>query len=200
MGHDWHSSNSDLLSTLDNLERIPAFVSIYHCLVLDLLTFKKRNNCVPRLCSGSGLEGVNQSDSEGTSPLHWTVKMGHLLATRALLNAPTIDVNATNEDGKTALMFAAEKGRVAILKELLLTAPGLHLDMVTLAGKTAEDLARGNNQREVLLILMGSRESLEVQTNFKMVETLERLSVGEGRTVPCCLLCTRPMVRHCQLL
>ena len=126
--------------------------------------------------------------------------MGHLLATRALLNAPTIDVNATNEDGKTALMLAAEKGRVAILKELLLTAPGLHLDMVTLAGKTAEDLARGNNHREVLLIMMGSRESLEVQTNFKMVETLERLSVGEGRTVPCCLLCTRPMVRHCQLL
>ena len=168
---------------------------------------QKRNNCVPRLCSGSGLEGVNQSDSEGNSPLHWTVKMGYLLATRALLNAPTIDVNATNEDGKTALMFAAEKGRVAILKELL-SAPGLHLDMVTLAGKTAEDLARANNQKEVLLMIMGSRESLEVQNNFTMVETLEnnftmvetleRLSVGEERTVPYCLVCTQPMVRYCQ--
>ena len=124
--------------------------------------------------------------------------MGHLLATRALLNAPTIDVNATNEDGETALMLAAEKGRVAILKELL-SAPGIHLDMVTLAGKTAEDLARANNHREVLL-MMGSRESLEVQTNFSMVGTLERLSVGEKRTVPCCLVCTQPMVRYCQLL
>ena len=124
--------------------------------------------------------------------------MGYLLATRALLNAPTIDVNATNEDGKTALMLAAEKGRVAILKELL-SAPGLHLDMVTLAGKTAEDLARANNQIEVLLMIMASRETLEVQTNFMMVETLERLSVGEERIVPCCLVCTQPMVRHCQL-
>ena len=168
-----------------------------HCLVLDLLLQKKRNNCAHRLCSGSGLEGVNQSDSEGNSPLHWTVKMGHLLATRALLNAPTIDVNATNEDGETALMLAAEKGRVAILKELL-SAPGLHLDMVTLAGKTAEDLARANNQREVLLMIMGSRETLEVQTNFMMVETLERLSVGEERIAPCCLVCTQPMVRYCQ--
>jgi len=148
---------------------------------------------ITRLCSGSGLEGVNQSDSEGNSPLHWTVKMGHLLATRALLNAPTIDVNATNEDGKTALMLAAEKGRVAILKELL-SAPGLNLDMVTLAGKTAEDLARANNQREVLLMIMGGRETLEVQTNLNMVETLERLSVGEERAMPCCLVCTQPTV------
>ena len=125
--------------------------------------------------------------------------MGYLLATRALLNAPTIDVNATNEDSETALMFAAEKGRVAILKELL-SAPGLHLDMVTLAGKTAEDLARANNQREVLLMMMGSRESFEVQNNFTRVETLERLSVGEERTEPCCLVCTKPMVRRCQFL
>ena len=47
-------------------------------------------------------------------------------------------------------------------------------------------------------MIMASREILEVQTNFMMVETLERLSIGEERIVPSCLVCTQPMVRHCK--
>ena len=153
---------------------------------------------------------MNQASSNGDTPLHWAVKMGFLLCTKTLLRTPTIDVNASNREGKstlmlmmmlmlmsnregkTALMLAAEKGRVAILKELL-SSPGVDIDMVTPDGKTAEHLARANNQTEVLQMIPGTRENVEANISC-MGDTLDKLKVGEGRAAPRCLVCAKSMV------
>ena len=132
--------------------------------------------------------------------------MGFLLCTKTLLRTPTIDVNASNREGKstlmlmmmsnreakTALMLAAEKGRVAILKELL-SSPGVDIDMMTADRKTAEHLARANNQTEVLQMIPGTRENVEANISC-MGDTLDKLKVGEGRAAPRCLVCAKTMV------
>ena len=118
--------------------------------------------------------------------------MGFLLCTKALLGTPTIDVNASNKEGKTALMLAAEKGRVAILNQLL-SAPGVDLDLVSLDGKTAEQIARENNQTDVLLLIPGSRENVEAHISC-MGETMDKLKMGDGGPFPRCLVCAKAMV------
>eukprot|EP01006_Ploeotia_vitrea_P026463 TRINITY_DN59445_c0_g1_i1.p2 TRINITY_DN59445_c0_g1~~TRINITY_DN59445_c0_g1_i1.p2 ORF type:complete len:143 (+),score=25.62 TRINITY_DN59445_c0_g1_i1:320-748(+) len=44
---------------------------------------------------------------------------GKLGLVNSLLKLNTFDINKTNEDGKTALMFATSKGHVEVVKQLL---------------------------------------------------------------------------------
>ena len=65
--------------------------------------------------------------------------------------------------------------------------------MVTADRKTAEHLARTNNQTEVLQMIPGTRENVEANISC-MGDTLDKLKVGEGRAAPCCLVCAKSMV------
>ena len=52
-------------------------------------------------------------------PMHFAAENGHVDAVRLLLDLPTVDPNARDRDGRTAIFNAADKGHTAVVKLLL---------------------------------------------------------------------------------
>ena len=57
-------------------------------------------------------------DSIGYTPLHGAVDKGHIKIVRLLCDHGA-DIEARNEDGRRPLDYAARKGRISIVKELI---------------------------------------------------------------------------------
>ncbi|KAK3939395.1 ankyrin repeat-containing domain protein [Diplogelasinospora grovesii] len=62
---------------------------------------------------------LDARDSEGLQAIHHAAAQGHLSCVRLLLQVATVDVNAVDLAGGTALIFAAEHGHLPILKYLV---------------------------------------------------------------------------------
>jgi ankyrin repeat protein len=62
---------------------------------------------------------VNVGDNNYRTPLMVAAKKDHLKTVQALLGAPSIDINATDDDGATALYLAALNGNDDVVKALI---------------------------------------------------------------------------------
>lgn len=82
---------------------------------------------------------------------------GHEGCFRLLLESEAIEVNATDDIGRSALHWAADFGRLAIAKRLLERGADLTLRNRDLYGKTALDDARKQGKSEVVALLSGPR-------------------------------------------
>ena len=79
---------------------------------------------------------------------------GKAASVRLLLHLEA-DVSAANNEGRTALHWAAAKGRVAVVR-LLLAQPGVEKEAADRARWTALHCAAFSAQRPVIKMLLGS--------------------------------------------
>ena len=86
---------------------------------------------------------------EITMQLISAAKNGQIETVKSLLKIPSIDVNAVNEDGYTALIVAAANGQIEIV-ERLLVAPGIDVNHAGQYGNTALISAAVNGQIEIV--------------------------------------------------
>ncbi|KAH6903931.1 hypothetical protein BKA70DRAFT_1154855 [Coprinopsis sp. MPI-PUGE-AT-0042] len=92
------------------------------------------------------------------SPLMLAAKVGNLACAKALLSllgvdAPGIDINAQDNNGWTALIYAARRGHTPVLK-LLCEVPGIDINTADNRGQTAliHAVDEGNTEAAKLLI------------------------------------------------
>ena len=101
---------------------------------------------------------VYEKETYGCRPKHpliFEAKYGHFFAVRRILNEdPTIDVNAQDASGMTALHHAAALGREKIVP-LLLAHPDIKPALRDQYGRTALDIAREENLTDIITRLQG---------------------------------------------
>jgi hypothetical protein len=69
------------------------------------------------LCDrGADIEALDKSEWR---PLHWAAKYGHISIVKELIEVRNADINARDEDGRTALWMARENNRVDIAAYLV---------------------------------------------------------------------------------
>jgi ankyrin repeat protein len=85
-------------------------------------------------------------------------------------------VNAKSSTGMTALMFAANEGRVEAVKKLL----ALHADVNAMNGYSALMLAVGRGHSEVVSILIAAKA--DVNAKSKEDETALSIAIKDGRS------------------
>ena len=68
---------------------------------------------------GNNRLNINEPDSKQSTPLHQAVFNGRLDIVRLLCSFPSINLNAINKNGDTALLIAARRGFGDIVEELL---------------------------------------------------------------------------------
>ena len=93
---------------------------------------------------------VNAKDEEGRTALHFACGYGEIACAEALLNAKA-DADATDKNANTALHYAAGYGRRDVVQ--LLVDHGASVVLKNADGKSPIDVARLNNQNEVLQAL-----------------------------------------------
>ena len=84
-----------------------------------------------------------------------------------LLLARGADVNARDEKGRTALMYAAEAGRVEAAKALLAAPRPADLNLRDEEGRTALMRAARRSDSEVLRLLLGARGSAPLDLHVR---------------------------------
>lgn len=109
-------------------------------------------------------------NDEGITPLHLAVFKGHKEVVKTLIEAK-IDLSKGtkqkgNMEGATALMFAANLGKIEIVK--LLIAAGANIDDKDKAGMTAFNYAAGGDQPEVVKILKEAKANLEKKEELEI--------------------------------
>ena len=82
----------------------------------------------------------------GFVALHYACNNGHLECAKALLGAGA-DINKQDIDGQTPLMWAAQWGKIEVVRELL--KRGAKKELKSKDGRTAYD--RGNDEIKALL-------------------------------------------------
>lgn len=92
---------------------------------------------------------VNYNSPEGTA-LIGTCYKGNIELTKMLLEHKA-NIHAQNEQGTTALIFAAQANNVALVS--LLLASGANKEMKERSGRTALDYARENQNKEIMDLL-----------------------------------------------
>ncbi|KAK5989744.1 Ankyrin-3-like protein [Cladobotryum mycophilum] len=104
-----------------------------------------------------GLENIRADipSEHNWTPLHQAAFSGLLPVVRMLLKRTSVDVdvNATTDEGATALMLAAEAGNEEIV-DALLAQENIDLDTVDCHGKTALSLAAANNNMSIHRLLL----------------------------------------------
>jgi hypothetical protein len=101
------------------------------------------------LLAAPGCE-VNAKDEEGRTALHFACGYGEIACAEALLSAKA-DADATDKNSNTALHYAAGYGRRDVVQ--LLVDAGASVVLKNADGKSPIDVARLNNQAEVLQAL-----------------------------------------------
>ncbi|CAA6664195.1 unnamed protein product [Spirodela intermedia] len=92
----------------------------------------------------------NEEDAEGRTALHFACGYGEVKCAKILLEAGAM-VNALDKNKNTALHYAAGYGRKECV--VLLVENGAAVTLQNLDGKTPIDVAKLNNQDEVLKLL-----------------------------------------------
>uniref|UniRef100_A0A8C5E907 Ankyrin repeat domain 44 n=1 Tax=Gouania willdenowi TaxID=441366 RepID=A0A8C5E907_GOUWI len=106
--------------------------------------------CATLLLDAMGSGITECRDMKGRTPLHAAAFSGHMDCVQLLLShdAP---VDAEDEDGRTAVMMAAQKGRLGALDLLLNSAT---LSLMDKAGNNALHLACSNGKEECVLLIL----------------------------------------------
>eukprot|EP00243_Klebsormidium_subtile_P003754 TRINITY_DN17346_c0_g1_i1.p2 TRINITY_DN17346_c0_g1~~TRINITY_DN17346_c0_g1_i1.p2 ORF type:complete len:375 (-),score=128.00 TRINITY_DN17346_c0_g1_i1:282-1406(-) len=89
----------------------------------------------------------DEQDAEGRTALHFAAGYGEMKCAEALLDAGA-DVNATDKNKNTALHYAAGYGRAECVE--MLVKAGASCTLRNMDGKTPGDVAKLNNQKDVL--------------------------------------------------
>ena len=90
-------------------------------------------------------------DSDGRTPLSWAAERGKRFVVLALLEKNRSKIDAQDNLGRTPLLWAAANGHVAVVKDLL--SRGANAFIEDHQGRTAFELARGNEQEAVIELL-----------------------------------------------
>ncbi|XP_060673355.1 ankyrin repeat-containing protein BDA1-like [Ziziphus jujuba] len=107
-------------------------------------------------------EFVRELNGHGFSPLHIASANGHLEIVRELLHSVGNDICLLKgKDGKVSFHCAANRGKVDVLRELVLACPE-SISQVTVRGETALHLAVKNNQFVAFKVLMEELVRLEM--------------------------------------
>ncbi len=101
---------------------------------------------------------VNASAMNATTPLMYAVKNNSLGAIKLLLQQKTINIDAVDSNGLTALMMAAHCGYVDAVK--LLIDAGANVNIASLYGETALHQSILNKKNDVSIILMDNGADL----------------------------------------
>ena len=94
---------------------------------------------------------VNARDGGGRTPLTMACREGHAFTAAELLRLGA-DANAQNISGWTSLMFAAHYGHVSAVR-VLLSAPGVDVNLANENGDTAVSLARDRGRVAIVALL-----------------------------------------------
>lgn len=129
-----------------------------------------RSDVVRRIIRSTPWHHSNVGDNSGQSPLMEAASLGYLGVVDALLEIPSLDVNAVNSDRQTALMLAARKGHVDVVKALL-SCRKTSIRVSDKAGNTALSLASMNQHTEV-------EKLLKVATAERANSIWKRLRLG----------------------
>jgi hypothetical protein len=98
-------------------------------------------------------EKIKRVDSHGAGWLYVAAKMGLLEEVTNLLKETDIDPNLSRTmTGISPLFIAAFLGHLEVVKSLL-AHPDIKLDMLTKKGNSCVDIARSNNQHDVVIVL-----------------------------------------------
>lgn len=99
-------------------------------------------------------DAVQWRDGKGMTPLMKAAETGARDAAAALLQAPAIEIDAVNENGSTALMYAAHAGKASIA-DLLLKA-GAHVNHANARGHTALMSAAAYGHKNTVGVLLAA--------------------------------------------
>ncbi|KAF7658025.1 hypothetical protein LDENG_00019070 [Lucifuga dentata] len=118
-----------------------------HCAVVN-----DHEACASLLLEAMGSDIAGCKDAKDRTSLHAAAFSGHVECVQLLLShdAP---VDAVDKSGRTALMMAAEKGRVGAL-EVLLTGAKANLSLMDKDGNTALHLACINGKEDCVLLML----------------------------------------------
>lgn len=139
---------------LERLDRDGTLAFMYAAQMGDIISFKKLLKKVPN---------VNEKDEDGFTALMYSE---HADITRELIEAGA-DVNATSNDGRTALMLAASSGFIDIVNILLDNKA--NVNMATEDGWTALTYAVDHGYLDMVKILIES--GANVNTSSDLDET-----------------------------
>ena len=89
-------------------------------------------------------------NSNGTTPLMWAVSFKHNSIVKLLLDQPAVDVNVKDDNGRTALHWAAWNNNAEGARMLLLHKDFNSANVTNNNGNTALMLAMGCRNEEVL--------------------------------------------------
>jgi ankyrin repeat protein len=98
-------------------------------------------------------ETVNPKDSLGRPLLHRLVLERNIPEVEKLLSQPGLDINATDQDGLTALFWAAKEGNLEIVKKFL-ELPTIEVNIKGKYDRTALHLASMNGHDSVVEALI----------------------------------------------
>jgi uncharacterized protein len=133
---------------------IASVLSISHASAADtanLLAAAKAGNLPAVLSALQQHKDPNQSEPDGTTPLHWAVQQDRLDIVQALISAGA-NVNAKNRYGTPPLVVAAANGNASITKALLKAGADVRV-MVPETGSVLIAAARTGNPEVIQLLL-----------------------------------------------
>ncbi len=117
---------------------------------------------------------VNAEDANGMTPLMKAMQEGNIVDVERLLNCEDIDVNATNNQGETALICASKVRRnedlTACIAELV-KKPGIDLTIADNDGKTALMYLSESFNIEGIKLLMKSGKNIAINAKDLMGNT-----------------------------
>ncbi|KAK6936434.1 PGG domain [Dillenia turbinata] len=96
---------------------------------------------------------ISHQDEFGWCPIHYAAHLGHLKATKLLLEKDSSIAYNLNKDNMTPLHLAAKEGNVNIIKELVLFRPDSY-DWVDNSKRTALHLAVKHGKTEVVRYML----------------------------------------------
>lgn len=135
--------------------------------------------CASLLLEAMGSDIAGCKDNKDRTPLHAAAFSGHVDCVQLLIShdAP---VDTADQSGRTALMMAAEKGRVGAL-EALLTGANANLSLTDKEGNTALHLACSSGKEDcVLLILEKLSDSALINATNTALQTPLHLAARSG--------------------
>jgi ankyrin repeat protein len=98
---------------------------------------------------------INAQNTQGMTPVISAIGNGKTQAAKAIINKFNTDVNLADNDGKTPLHHAAERGNDLLLPALI--ANRVDIEAKDKSGKTALDVARGDAKDSLHAISLFAR-------------------------------------------
>ena len=95
----------------------------------------------------SRIPNPNAKDSDGSTPLHWAARSGHVEVVRCLVEGGA-DKNVVTSNGSTPLHLAADNGHVEVVR--FLVEGGADKNVVDSDGRTPLQLASSDEVKRLL--------------------------------------------------